>query len=151
ARGGADEAQDGGGHGRSGREPPTPGARVRRRVAITGLGAVTPIGVGVKSFWQSLRDGVLGVAPITRFDPAPFACRVAAEVKDFELAGERLTPAGRFAQFGMAAARMAYDDAGLANFRIASRFAVCVASGASAVAEFQDVLERLQGRPMRRR
>jgi 3-oxoacyl-(acyl-carrier-protein) synthase len=124
---------------------------VRRRVAITGLGAVTPIGVGVKSFWRGLRDGALGVGPITRFDPAPFACRVGAEVKDFELAGERLLPAGRFAQFGIAAARMAYDDAGLAGLRTSSRFAVCVGSGASAVAEFQAVVERLQGRPMRRR
>ncbi len=124
---------------------------MRRRVAITGLGAVTPIGVGVKSFWRGLRDGALGVGPITRFDPAPFACRVGAEVKDFELAGERLLPAGRFAQFGIAAARMAYDDAGLAGLRTSSRFAVCVGSGASAVAEFQAVVERLQGRPMRRR
>jgi len=104
---------------------------VRRRVAITGLGAVTPIGIGVKAFWRGLREGALGVGPITRFDPAPFACRVAAEVKGFEPAGERLTPAGRFAQFGMAAARMAYDDAGLPGLRAASGFAVCVASGAS--------------------
>jgi 3-oxoacyl-(acyl-carrier-protein) synthase len=112
---------------------------------------VTPIGVGVKAFWRGLREGRLGVGPITRFDPAPFACRVAAEVKGFEPAGERLTPAGRFAQFGMAAARMAYDDAALSGVRAARRFAVCVGSGASAVAEFQEVLERLQGRPMRRR
>jgi len=124
---------------------------VRRRVAITGLGAVSPIGVGVKSFWHGLREGALGIGPITRFDPAPYACRVAAEVKDFEFAAERLGPSGRFAQFGMAAARMAYDDAGLAGFRAASRFAVCIASGASAVAEFQQVLERLHGRSMRRR
>ncbi len=124
---------------------------MRRRVAITGLGAVTPIGVGVKAFWHALGDGALGIGPITRFDPAPFACRVAAEVRGFEPAGERLTPAGRFAQFGMAAARMAYDDAGLPGVRAASGFAVCVGSGASAVAEFQEVLERLQGRPMRRR
>jgi 3-oxoacyl-(acyl-carrier-protein) synthase len=124
---------------------------VRRRVAITGLGAVTPIGIGVKAFWQGLRDGALGIGPITRFDPAPFACQVAAEVKDFELAPERLTPSGRFAQFGIAAARMAYDDAGLAGLRTSSRFAVCIASGASAVTEFQEVLERVQGRPMRRR
>ena len=124
---------------------------MRRRVAITGLGAVTPIGVGVKAFWRALGDGALGVGPITRFDPAPFACRVAAEVRGFEPAGERLTPAGRFAQFGMAAARMAYDNAGLPGVRAASGFAVCVGSGASAVAEFQEVLERLQGRPMRRR
>jgi 3-oxoacyl-[acyl-carrier-protein] synthase II len=124
---------------------------VRRRVAITGLGAVTPIGIGVKAFWRGLRDGALGVGRITRFDPSPFACQVAAQVKGFEPAGERLTPAGRFAQFGMAAARMAYDDAGLSRLRAANGFAVCVASGASAVAEFQEVLERIQGRPMRRR
>ena len=119
---------------------------MRRRVAITGLGAVTPIGIGVKAFWRGLRDGALGVGRITRFDPSPFACQVAAEVKGFEPAGERLTPAGRFAQFGMAAARMAYDDAGLSGLRAANGFAVCVASGASAVAEFQEVLERIQGR-----
>jgi 3-oxoacyl-[acyl-carrier-protein] synthase II len=124
---------------------------VRRRVAITGLGAVTPIGVGVKAFWHGLREGALGIGPITRFDPAPFACRVAGEVKDFELTTERLTPSVRFARFGMAAARMAYDDAGLAGLRTASRFAVCIASGASAVVEFQEVVERFQGRPMRRR
>ena len=124
---------------------------MRRRVVITGLGAVTPLGIGVKAFWQGLRAGALGVGPLTRFDAAPFPCQVAAEVRGFEPAGEGLTPAGRFAQFGMAAARMAYDDAGLPGLRAASRFAVCVASGASAVAEFQEVLERLQGRPMRRR
>lgn len=124
---------------------------MRRRIAITGLGAVTPIGIGVKAFWQGLREGTLGVGPITRFDASPFPCRVAAEVRGFEPAGERLTPAGRFAQFGMAAARMAYEDAGLPAVRAASGFAVCVASGASAVAEFQEVLDRLQGRPMRRR
>ena len=124
---------------------------MRRRVAVTGLGAVTPIGVDVKSFWQGLRDGALGIGPITRFDPEPFACRVAAEVKDFDLAAARPAPAGRFAQFGIAAARMAYDDAGLAGVRAASRYAICIASGASAVVEFQEVLERLQGRPMRRR
>jgi len=126
---------------------------VRRRIAITGLGAVTPIGIGVKAFWHGLRDGALGIGPITHFDPAPFACRVSAEVKGFEPAvhlSDRVTPEGRFAQFGLAAARMAYDDAGLANLRTASRFALCVASGASAVPEFQEVVQRLQGRPMRR-
>jgi 3-oxoacyl-(acyl-carrier-protein) synthase len=127
---------------------------VRRRVAITGLGAVTPIGIGVKAFWHGLREGVLGIAPITRFDAAPFVCRVAAEVKGFEPAihlSDQITPAGRFAQYGLAAARMAYDDAGLAGVRAAGGFALCVASGASAVPEFQDVFERLQGRPIRRR
>jgi 3-oxoacyl-(acyl-carrier-protein) synthase len=127
---------------------------VRRRVAITGLGAVTPIGIGVKAFWHGLREGALGIGPITRFDAEPFACRVAAEVKGFEPAvhlHDQVTPAGRFAQFGMAAARMAYDDAGLAGLRATSGFAICVASGANAVPEFQEILERLRGRSMRRR
>jgi 3-oxoacyl-[acyl-carrier-protein] synthase II len=52
---------------------------VRRRVAITGLGAVTPIGIGVKAFWHGLREGALGVGPITRFD-RPVRPPVAAEV-----------------------------------------------------------------------
>lgn len=127
---------------------------MRRRVALTGLGAVTPIGIGVKAFWHGLREGVRGIGPITRFDATPFTCRVAAEVRGFDPEvhlGERLTPPGRFAQFGLAAARMAFDDAGLATVRRKDRFAACFASGAGAIAEFQDVLHRVDERGMRRR
>ena len=55
-----------------------------QRVVITGLGAVTPVGVGVKTFWRALREGVSGIGPVTLFDASPFPCRVAAEVRDFE-------------------------------------------------------------------
>ncbi|HZS32567.1 MAG TPA: beta-ketoacyl-[acyl-carrier-protein] synthase family protein [Methylomirabilota bacterium] len=127
---------------------------MRRRVVITGLGAVTPIGIGVKAFWHGLREGVLGIAPITRFDPAPFPCKVAAEVKGFDPAEyfpEEVTPPVRFAQYGMAAARMAYDDAGLGAVPAARRFALCFGSGASGAPEFQGVVERVGERAMRRR
>ncbi len=103
-----------------------------RRVVITGLGAVTPVGTGVKPFWQALRDGVGGIGPITLFDPAPFSCRVAAEVRDFEprefMSAKTAATIGRFARFGVAAARMAYEDAGLAGLPRADRFAVCFGS-----------------------
>ena len=52
----------------------------RRRVAITGLGPITPIGNGATELWAGVRRGVSAVRPITRFDPSPFSCHVAAEV-----------------------------------------------------------------------
>ncbi|MBI5956141.1 MAG: beta-ketoacyl-[acyl-carrier-protein] synthase II, partial [Chloroflexi bacterium] len=55
-----------------------------QRVVITGLGAVTPIGLTVEEFWRNLVDGVSGVGPITRFDPTGFPVRIAAEVKGFD-------------------------------------------------------------------
>lgn len=57
---------------------------MKRRVVITGLGAVTPVGVGVKAFWRALRDGVPGITRITLFDAVPYYYQVAAEVKDFD-------------------------------------------------------------------
>ena len=54
-----------------------------RRVVITGIGAVTPIGTGVEGFWDGLRARRSAVATVTRFDPEPFRTRIAAEVRDF--------------------------------------------------------------------
>src|SRR5580698_7199404 len=56
---------------------------MKRRVVITGIGAVSPNGIGVEAFWQATRHGVSGVGPITRFDTTDFAVRVAGEVKNF--------------------------------------------------------------------
>ena len=102
---------------------------MRRRVVITGLGAVTAAGIGVKRFWHALREGISGIDTITRFDPGPYPCKVAAEVKGFEpealLTNRVGLTMGRVAQMGGAAARMAYDDAALASVPGASRFAVC--------------------------
>ena len=55
-----------------------------RRVVITGLGAVTPIGIGIEAFWNSLKEGKSGVGPITCFDASTFSSKVAGEVKDFD-------------------------------------------------------------------
>jgi 3-oxoacyl-[acyl-carrier-protein] synthase II len=118
---------------------------VTRRVGITGLGAVTPAGVGLKAFWQALRDGVSGIDTATLFDPSPYPCRVAAEVKDFQprdfMSPKAAVTMGRFARFGVAAARMAYEDAGLAAVPAARRFAVCFGSSTTAVVELQQSYE----------
>ena len=88
-----------------------------RRVVVTGLGAVTPIGNDVAQYWEGLRSGRNGVAAITLFDASRHACRFAAEVKDFEPAGwlepKEAKRWDRFCQFGVVAAKQAVQDAGL--------------------------------------
>jgi 3-oxoacyl-(acyl-carrier-protein) synthase len=54
-----------------------------RRVVITGMGCVSPNGIGTRAFWEATRSGVSGIGPITRFDPSDFAVKIAGEVKDF--------------------------------------------------------------------
>jgi len=91
----------------------------RHRVVITGLGAVTPIGVGVETFWEALLAGTNGIGPVTRFDATGFRATLAAEVKDFDpLAWIERRDAkrmDRFTQFGIATAAMAMEDSGLAD------------------------------------
>ena len=87
------------------------------RALITGVGAITPIGLTAQEFWTNLTAGVSGVTKITRFDTSDMTVSIAAEVKDFD-AGNYMDPKdarrmGRFAQFSVAAARMAAEDAGL--------------------------------------
>jgi 3-oxoacyl-[acyl-carrier-protein] synthase II len=90
---------------------------LRRRVVITGLGLVTPLGIGVEQTWAALCAGKSGVAEITRFDTSEYQTKIAAEVKDFH--PEDFMPkkdAGRvepFIAFALAAARMAIEDSGL--------------------------------------
>ncbi|HEV8485380.1 MAG TPA: beta-ketoacyl-[acyl-carrier-protein] synthase family protein, partial [Blastocatellia bacterium] len=84
---------------------------------ITGLGVVSPIGIGKDAFWQNLIAGKSGIDYITAFDPSPYTCQVAGEVKDFnptEFMHERRTRhRGRFSQFAVAAAKLALQDCGL--------------------------------------
>jgi len=88
-----------------------------RRVVVTGLGVVSPIGIGKDTFWQSLIAGKSGVDYITAFDPSPYPCQVAAEVKDFNptdfMHVRRTKHRGRFSQFAVAAAKLALQDSGL--------------------------------------
>ncbi|MGH7629658.1 MAG: beta-ketoacyl-ACP synthase II [Gemmatimonadales bacterium] len=91
---------------------------VERRVVITGIGAITPIGTGAPALWGGLRERRSAVQGITRFDPTPFKSRIAAQVNDF-VAGDhieerRARRLDRFGQFSIAAARLALADAELA-------------------------------------
>lgn len=89
----------------------------KRRVVVTGLGAVTPIGNNVKDFWASVREGKVGIGPITKFDTAEYKVKIAAEVKDFNAKDHMDPKAARrmelFCQYAVAAAREAYEDSGL--------------------------------------
>lgn len=106
----------------------------RRGVVITGLGAVTPLGLTAGESWRAVREGVCGVGPITRFDPAGMKVQLAAEVKGFDpeaLFGKpEAKRMGRFTQFALAAAREALADSGFrAENTDPGRCGVIVSSG----------------------
>jgi 3-oxoacyl-[acyl-carrier-protein] synthase II len=86
-----------------------------RRVVVTGMGAITPIGLSVAEYWRNLCAGVSGAGPITRFDASDYAVKIACEVKDFDptkyLEPRDARRTGRFAQFAVAAATQALADA----------------------------------------
>ncbi|HWQ13383.1 MAG TPA: beta-ketoacyl-ACP synthase II [Roseiflexaceae bacterium] len=87
------------------------------RVVVTGMGVVTPIGIGLEPFWEGLATGRSGVGPITLCDPQDSPCRIAAEVKGFEprdyMEAKDARRISRASQFAVAAARMALADSGL--------------------------------------
>ncbi|MCL8207819.1 MAG: beta-ketoacyl-ACP synthase II [Actinomycetia bacterium] len=88
-----------------------------RRVVVTGLGAVTPVGTGHEAFWEGLLAARSGVRPISHFDASAFPTRFAADVPDFDparyLDRKDIRRTDRYAQLGIAAAQLAWDDAGL--------------------------------------
>lgn len=89
--------------------------RPHRRVVITGIGALTPIGTGAEGLWEGLRRRESAVQKISRFDPSPFRTHIAAQVNDFDPADymdrQRVKRTERYAQFSIAASRQALDDA----------------------------------------
>lgn len=113
------------------------------RALVTGLGAITPIGNSAAEFWANLVAGVSGVTRITHFDASNLPVQIAAEVKDFDPGQYMDTKAARrmsrFAQFSVAAAKMAHDDAGLTiNDSERSRVATCVATGGGGLIDTAD-------------
>jgi len=107
---------------------------VPRRVVVTGVGLVSPLGVGTELSWQTMLEGRSGVAPITAFDASAFSCRIAAQVKGFEperwVERKELKKMGRFIQFAIAASDFGVTASGLKiGPENAERIGVYIGSG----------------------
>jgi len=104
-----------------------------RRVVITGLGCVTPVGNDVPSTWDSLVSGRTGIGRITRFDPAPYETQIAGEVKGFDplkyMDRKDVRRTDRFTQLGVAGASQAIADSGIDPKTDGDRFGVAIATG----------------------
>ena len=126
-----------------------------RRVVVTGLGAITPIGNNVEAFWNGLKEKKVGIGPITYFDTADYKAKLAGEVKDFDpkqymdpKAARRME---RFSQLAVAASKQALEDAGIdMEKEDPYRVGVCVSSGIGSLQaierEYQKLLEKGPGR-----
>lgn len=104
-----------------------------KRVVITGLGAVTPVGCTVDTFWDSLKKGKCGIDYISGFDTTDFRVKVAAEIKDFDpslyMEKAEIRRSDKFVQFAIAAATQAVADSGIENNIAPERFGVYYGSG----------------------
>ncbi|HEY6205292.1 MAG TPA: beta-ketoacyl-ACP synthase II [Chthoniobacterales bacterium] len=115
-----------------------------RKVVITGLGAVTPIGNDVETFWSNLKNGISGIRLVEAFDTKEHDCKIAGEVRGFEPKRYFKNPkdlrrTDRFAQLAMAAARMALDDGGIDLDKVRrDRFGVIVSSGIGGLKTLED-------------
>jgi 3-oxoacyl-[acyl-carrier-protein] synthase II len=126
-----------------------------RRVAVTGLGVVSPVGIGHEAFWTGLTSGRSGVGPVARFDATGFATRIAAEVRDFDpvsyMDRKEARRNDRFVQFAYAATRMAMEHARFAVTPAnAARTGVLIGSGIGGALTWEEqhrvLLERGPGR-----
>jgi 3-oxoacyl-[acyl-carrier-protein] synthase II len=122
----------------------------RRRVVITGMGAVTPLGNDAETFWENLTAGKGGAAPITAFDPSEYAVHFACEVKGFDptqwIEHRKARRMDRFAQMIIAAARMAEQDSGIDIEGETERTGVSIATGIGGLQSFQDCYDQLLDR-----
>ncbi len=119
-----------------------------RRVVITGMGAITPIGIGVDKFWDALVSGKGGIHTLTRFDHSAQEVHIGGECVDFDpkqyLEGRAIKRYDRFAQFAYAAGHMAFEQAGLAPDRFEpTRASVLLGTGIGGLAEIEDQHLRL--------
>lgn len=105
-----------------------------KRVVVTGLGAVTPLGNDVKTTWENMKKGVNGIDTVTKFDASEYKCRLAGEVRGFDAAlympkGD-LRKTDLYTQYAVAAATQAYEDSGMAAESVSpDRFGVYIGSG----------------------
>ncbi len=118
------------------------------RVVITGLGVISPIGIGKENFWTALIAGKNGIGRITRFDPADFPCQLAGEVNDFNpddfIDKKESKRMDRYTQFAVAAAHLAVDDAALdINAVDRNRVGVFIGAGIGGMDTLHNQYERL--------
>jgi 3-oxoacyl-[acyl-carrier-protein] synthase II len=122
----------------------------QRRIVVTGLGAVTPLGNDPETYWKNLTGGESGAAPITLFDTEGFPVTFACELKDFDpteyVEKRKARKMDRFAQMIIAAARQAEADAGLDIAAETERIGVSVATGIGGLGSFQDCAYTLKDR-----
>ena len=121
---------------------------MERRVVITGMGAVTPLGNTVESYWENLKNGVCGIDHITRFDPTDFKVKIAGEVKNFEpelyMEKKELKRNDLYTIYAIAASVQAFTDSGLDMEREdAGRVGVMIGSGIGGLITLQDNITRL--------
>ncbi len=115
----------------------------KRRVVITGLGIVSPVGIGVAQAWQSIVNGKSGIGRITHFDPSLFACQIAGEVRDFDatqyLPAKDARRMDRFIHFGLIAGMEAFKDSGIeVTEQNAERIGVNIGSGIGGLPMIED-------------
>ncbi len=131
----------------------------RRRVVVTGLGCISPVGNTVADAWANLLAGRSGISTITRFDPSNFACRIAGEVKDFQLESYMSAKEARtmdtFIHFGIAAAHQAVVDSGLPtgealDEEMATRIGCIIGSGIGGLPLIEETHTELTNRGPRR-
>src|SRR5881396_1454455 len=118
-----------------------------RRVVITGLGAITPLGSDVETFWSNLKNGVSGISTIDTFDTTSYDCKIGGQIRDFDPKSFFKNPkdvrrTDRFTQLSMAAAKMALEDSGIdvENLERRDRFGVIVSTGIGGLKTLQDQL-----------
>jgi 3-oxoacyl-[acyl-carrier-protein] synthase II len=121
------------------------------RVVITGMGAVTPLGLDIETTWQNLLEGQSGAGPITLFDPSSMRCRIAAEVKDFDpsqyLPPKEARRNDRSVQFAVAAAQQAVQDARLTiDSSTADEIGVVVGSGVGGIGSLSEQYDVMRDR-----
>jgi len=127
----------------------------RRRVAITGLGIISPVGNSVDVAWGNLLAGRSGIGPITRFDASTFPTRIGGEVKDFDVSAWMPAKEARhfdtFIHYGIAASIQAWRDAGLSLDRVAAERVGClVSSGIGGLPMIEDTHREYSARGVRR-
>ncbi|MDR2005948.1 MAG: beta-ketoacyl-ACP synthase II [Acidaminococcales bacterium] len=115
---------------------------LNRRVVVTGLGAITPIGIGREEFWTSLVEGRSGITTITSFDSSAINCHIAGEVKNFDpgnyIDKKEAKRMDRFTHFAVAAAKLAFEDSGIdLEKEDKDRIGTCVGTGIGGVDTLQ--------------